>query len=208
MSCLLFDLAIEPLAAAFRLSTLRGIEVPGAQERLIAKLFADDTTVYLSEEDDYSEMESITSKWCRASRAKFNTSKTEVLPMGTAEYRAKLIEGRAMNPSSAQIPESVHIVKDGEAIRTLGAWIGNNAPEATPWTAILRTIESRLEKWSQGHPTLNGRRLIVGMELGGRTQFLAMAQGMPKEVEKKLTDMAVNFMWKGDKHPRIAREVL
>lgn len=208
MSCLLFDLAIEPLAAAFRASTLRGITIPGEQERLIAKLFADDTTVYLSEDDDYEEMELITTKWCRASRAKFNTSKTEVLPMGSRDYREKLIQTRRTNEASTRIPDSVHIVKEGEAIRSLGAWIGNNAPEATPWTAIVRTIECRLERWSQGHPTLNGRRLIVGMEFGGRTQFLAMAQGMPKAVEKTLMDMAVKFIWKGDKHPRVAREVL
>ncbi|EIW54962.1 uncharacterized protein TRAVEDRAFT_130382, partial [Trametes versicolor FP-101664 SS1] len=208
MSCLLFDLAIEPLAASFRSSTLRGISVPGGQERLIAKLFADDTTVYLSEDDDYEEMEAITSKWCRASRAKFNTSKTEVLPMGSLEYRTRLVQSRKMNGASTRIPESVHIVKEGEAIRSLGAWIGNNAPEATPWTAIIRTIECRLDKWSQGNPTLKGRRLIAGMEFGGRTQFLAMAQGMPAEVEKKLTDMAISFIWNGDKHPRIARDVL
>ncbi|KAJ8454091.1 hypothetical protein ONZ51_g13231 [Trametes cubensis] len=60
MSCLLFDFAIEPLAAAFRSSSLKGFPVPGSTERLVAKLFADDTTVFLSEEDDYTIVEDIT----------------------------------------------------------------------------------------------------------------------------------------------------
>jgi len=56
LSCLLFDLAIEPLAASLRASRLRGYEVPGAIERLIATLFADDTTTYLSKHDRFSDL--------------------------------------------------------------------------------------------------------------------------------------------------------
>ncbi len=57
MSCLLFDLAIEPLAALFRRSSLKGIDLPGARGRLLAKLFADDTTVYLSKDDNFQEVD-------------------------------------------------------------------------------------------------------------------------------------------------------
>lgn len=49
LSCLLFDLAIEPLAASLRASNLAGYNIPGADERLIATLFADDTTNLLEE---------------------------------------------------------------------------------------------------------------------------------------------------------------
>lgn len=45
MSCLLFDLAIEPLAEMLRQSNLKGIKVPQMATRLVCKLFADDTQI-------------------------------------------------------------------------------------------------------------------------------------------------------------------
>ncbi|KAI9068534.1 hypothetical protein FKP32DRAFT_1526240, partial [Trametes sanguinea] len=82
MSCLLFNLAIEPLAHALRRSTLRGFQLPGIADRLITTLFADDTTVYLDKDDDYDDLLRILERWCRASGAKFNVNKTEHIPLG------------------------------------------------------------------------------------------------------------------------------
>ncbi|KAL1937522.1 hypothetical protein VTO73DRAFT_13108 [Trametes versicolor] len=132
MSCLLFDFAIEPLACALRQSPLRGILIPGDVDRLIATLFADDTTVFLGEGDDYDEAIAPTTVWCRAARARFNLEKTEVIPVGSAEYRESVIRTRKLSAASQPIPENVHIVKEGEAVRSLGAWIGNGADEAVP----------------------------------------------------------------------------
>ena len=57
MSCLLFILAIEPLAEALRKSELRGLTIPGVQERLVMTMFADDTTVYLHKLDPFPVVE-------------------------------------------------------------------------------------------------------------------------------------------------------
>ncbi|KAL1945539.1 hypothetical protein VTO73DRAFT_2390 [Trametes versicolor] len=208
MSCLLFDIAIEPLAATLRASELRGITLPGTPGRLITKLFADDTTVFLHEDDDYAEVDRITSVWCKGSRARFNMEKTELIPLGSPAYRKSLVETRRMKPSTHPIPQTVKIVHDGEAVRTLGAWIGNNTEAATPWNVIINTLEANLEKWNARRPTMHGRKLIVGMEVGSRTQFLAMAQGMPERIENRLRRMISNFMWNGDRHPRIGCETL
>ncbi len=59
LSCLLFDLAIEPLAQMLKDSHLEGFQLPNVRERIITMLFADDTTVYLSERDDYRVLQ----KW-------------------------------------------------------------------------------------------------------------------------------------------------
>lgn len=87
LSCLLFDLAIEPLAEMLRKSDLTGYQIPGARDRLITTLFADDTTVYLSEGDSVASLEEMLDKWCKASGAKFNLDKTEIIPIGTEKYR-------------------------------------------------------------------------------------------------------------------------
>ncbi len=52
------------------------MELPGMTERLLVKLFADDTTVYLSEEDDFEELQETLDGWCVASTARFNVAKT------------------------------------------------------------------------------------------------------------------------------------
>ena len=69
MSCLLFDIAIEPLSNMLRLSNLKGFEIPGVENKLITTLFADDTTVFLSQFDKFTDLESILNKWCIASGA-------------------------------------------------------------------------------------------------------------------------------------------
>ena len=88
LSCLLFNLAIEPLAASLRNSPdLEGFPIPGAATNVVVNLYADDTTVYLSESDRYDTLEYILTRWCRTSGAKFNVEKTEVIPIGTKQHR-------------------------------------------------------------------------------------------------------------------------
>ncbi|EIW58329.1 uncharacterized protein TRAVEDRAFT_100218, partial [Trametes versicolor FP-101664 SS1] len=87
LSCLLFDLAIEPLSAMIRNSPLKGMNIPTSGSALKATLFADDTTVYLSEEDDFQVLQSVLDTWCSAAKARFNIGKTEIIPLGSREFR-------------------------------------------------------------------------------------------------------------------------
>ncbi|KAI9070085.1 hypothetical protein FKP32DRAFT_1690599 [Trametes sanguinea] len=180
-----------------RASPLRGLQIPGIVDRLVAKLFADDTTVFLHEEDDYGTMENETAVWCRGSRARFNDTKTEIVPIGSPSYRARVLNDRRLRPQADLLPNGVRVVPDGTAVRLLGAWVGNKVDSAAPWGRIVDTLEDVLARWGKRNPTLHGRKLIVGMEVAGRTQFLARAQGMPAAVEKRFTKMISDFMWKG-----------
>ena len=88
LSCLLFDLAIEPLAASIRNSQLiEGFQIPNTNHTVKVNLYADDTTVYLASSDKYMDLEAILNKWCKASGARFNREKTEIIPIGTIEHR-------------------------------------------------------------------------------------------------------------------------
>lgn len=66
LSCLLFNLAIEPMAEMICTSSLKGITVPGLEYRIIVTLFANDTTVYLSAKDNFKDLEDILDSWCTA----------------------------------------------------------------------------------------------------------------------------------------------
>jgi ribonuclease HI len=210
LSCALFDLAIELLAC--RLCSdprLQGYKIPGTEDKLITSLFADDTNIYLSENDSMDDVQIILDEWCQASGAKFNIGKTEIIPMGTPEHRNQVITSQKLNPQDqTRFDDRIRIANDGEATRSLGAWIGNNTNDAAPWEPIIDKAHKCLALWNKSHPTLLGRKLIAQMIIGGLTQFLTMAQGMPKRIESVLTKMIRNFMWNDSSIPKIALETL
>lgn len=195
MSCILFDLAIEPLAASMQNSTLRGYEIPGCEEKLVANLFADDTTTFLSERDDMGTLQTLLDDWCIAAKAKFNISKTEMIPIETKEFRVKVTTTRRTRDGGDQIPNHMHIVTEGESVRILGAWFGNEADAAQPWAPIPEKIDAALENWSHSNPGMQGRKHIIQMVVGGMTQYLTQVQRMPKNIEKRLTKRIRKYMW-------------
>ncbi|EJD46005.1 hypothetical protein AURDEDRAFT_29686, partial [Auricularia subglabra TFB-10046 SS5] len=180
-----------------RVSPLRGYNFEGMTEKLIASLYADDTTVYLSEHDDYDTLMAILDVWCGASGAKFNTGKTEIIPLGKETYRQALIDTRRLNPDSVPILDGVWIARDGEATRILGAWPGNNVREANAWSVILDKTRAALKRWENMKPTLIGKSMLSHAFIGGFSQYLMAAQGMPIRIECKLEKMTLDFFWSG-----------
>ena len=210
LSCALFDLAIEPLACRLRTDRrLRGYNIPGSEEKLITTLFADDTNLYLSKYDKMDDVQEILKEWCLASGAKFNIEKMEIIPIGTPEHRAQIVQTRKLNAQDqTTLDERIKIANDGEATRSLGAWIGNNTNDITPWEPIIDKTHKTLNIWNKSHPTILGRKIIIQAIIGGYTQFLTMAQGMPKHIESAFVRIIRNFMWNDSTNPRIALETL
>ncbi|KAI0818753.1 hypothetical protein BC629DRAFT_1579259 [Irpex lacteus] len=191
-----------------RQSNLRGFNIPNAPKRKITSLFADDTTIFLSEHDEYNALESILDTWCLASQAKFNKDKTIAIPIGHANYRSGVIETRALTPGTTPLPMDVALIPDGEATRQLGAWVGNKTNAETPWTPILEKINMTLHRWNKYKPTLKGKRLIVQMIVAGMTQYLTKVQGMPKTTENTVKITIRDFIWNGAKVPPVNMETL
>ncbi|EJD36956.1 hypothetical protein AURDEDRAFT_32030, partial [Auricularia subglabra TFB-10046 SS5] len=185
-----------------RASTLRGYEVEGLTEKLIASLYADDTTVYLAETDSYAQLNQILSRWCLASGARFNIAKTEIIPLGTTEYRTRLIDTRRLNEADEQIQAGIRIARDQEPTRILGTWPGNKVHTANAWSLMLDKIQGSLDRWDRKNPTLNGRSIISQVVAGGYSQYLTAAQGMPAKVEQRLDRMVTDFLWSSpSRHP-------
>lgn len=211
LSCPLFDLAIEPLACLFRKDPeVHGLNIPGLLEKIIIRLFADDTNLYLSKRDRVDHIQKILERWCKASGAKFNIDKTEIIPFGTETYEQRTLTTRKINQEDQEtVPENIRITEDGgEAVRILGAWIGNKTEDHTPWENIINKVEEKLTRWEKIHPMLNGRRLITQAIIGGHTQFLTKAQGMPTKIEETISKMITKFIWQDDSSPRIAIDTL
>jgi len=137
ISCLLYDIAIEPLAESIRQSSLRGFRIQGLDKQILVSLFADDTLVDMNKNDNKETL--AIKNFCEVSTAKFNDEKSEILPMGTKEYRDNMIRMRTMNKTTNnKIDQAIRIVEDKDSLRTLGAYIGNNNETSIQWEAILK----------------------------------------------------------------------
>jgi len=147
LSCPLFDLAIEPLACKIRNDPLiRGINIPTAPWNPKIAMFADDTTLFLSKFDRLDNVHESLEHWCTVSEAKFNTEKTEIIPIGSKDYRVTVITTRKINQLDCEpLNNHIHIAHDDEAVRSLGAWIGNNTEAMEPWEPILDKIKKDLD---------------------------------------------------------------
>ncbi|KAJ7131491.1 hypothetical protein C8R43DRAFT_837046, partial [Mycena crocata] len=191
-----------------RKSELKGYNIPGVLDKVITKLFADDTTVYLFEGDNFADLQEILDKWCIASSAKFNVGKTEVIPIGSEEHRQAVIESRKLNEHDMVLPDNIHLAKDGEGVRILGAQVGNKVNISATWTPTIEKIDSALERWGRSHPTLEARRHITQITFGSMTQYRTQVNGMPKEVEKLLIKKQRDFIWAGKKSSPVQKEML
>ena len=173
ISCLLFNLAIEPLSQMIRSApNLRGLttsEANGHTHRLIVSLFADDTSVFLSKFDSFLDLEGILSTWCLASGARFNVHKTVIIPLGPEDYRHSLITSRKLDSTvDDTIDDNIRILQDGHSTRYLGAHIGNHTDSSGIWSSHIEKINTALDRWDRIHPTLQGRAHVIRMVVGGR----------------------------------------
>ena len=194
MSCLLYDIAIEPLAESIRKSSLKGFKIQGLEERVLVSLFADDTLVYINEDDNKKTLEQAIKNFCKASTAKFNDEKSEVLPIGTKEYRNSIIKTRTVNKTDdGKLDQAIRIIEDKDSLRTLGAYIGNNSETSVQWETILKKQSRILKGWSKTSLSLKGKELILKALIQSRALYLAMANEMPKSIAQRMTRQMKSF---------------
>ncbi|KAJ7150818.1 hypothetical protein C8R43DRAFT_951252 [Mycena crocata] len=106
------------------------------------------------------------------------------------------------------MPDTVHIAKEGESVRILGAQVGNGVESHAIWTPTIEKIDAALERWGRSHPTLEARRHIAQITFGSMTQYKTQVNGMPKSVERILIKKQRDFIWAGSKSSPVQREML
>ncbi|KZT21729.1 hypothetical protein NEOLEDRAFT_1221723, partial [Neolentinus lepideus HHB14362 ss-1] len=183
---------------------LQGYSIPGIKDKILITLFADDTTIYLKQTNCYNDLQTILTCWCCASGAKFNAEKTEIIPIGTETHCSLILANRQLHPDDAPLPLSIHIAKDGEAICSLGAWIGNNVNNISPWEPVIDKISLTLSRFQRSHPTLTSKTIMVQWSIGGMSQYLAKVHGMPQNIEDALEKLTHAFIWTNPSHPPIS----
>lgn len=200
MSCLLYNLAIEPLAIMLRNSKLKGFKINGTEDPVKVTLFADDTIVYMRQDDDFRELNKVLDRFCEASTAKFNLEKTEFLPIGTKEHRQEVIKERRLNKLPGnQIEAGMTIIEDGTSMRTLGAWIGNETNQEPQWNKIMEEQEKRMDLWGKMNLSLKGKELILKAIVQSKAIFLATVNGISNRRAEEMNKKMRRFLWSGKK---------
>ncbi|KAF5320474.1 hypothetical protein D9611_010696 [Ephemerocybe angulata] len=196
-----FRIRRGPLAEMLRSSDLRGLHFPCLSKRLLTCLFADDTTVFLSDSDDLVYLQSLLDTWCIVSGTKFNISKTVIIPVGAPEYREWVRTHRRLKPGGIPIPPDMHIAQKGEPVRILGAYYGDSISIDDVWKPIVEKVRCTLARWDRSRPTIRGRAQAANIMVGGYTQYLVKVQGMSESTLRVLEEAVDDFVYakKGEK---------
>ena len=176
MSCLLYNLAIKPLLENIRSSPLKGFNISNDLEKVLVKAYADNTTVYIGPDDNPSDLMECLDLFCRASTAKFNDQKTEIIPLGSKEARITTIRTRKFNRWN--IEDNVRIAQEGEATHILGSWQGHGINIQAKWNEMLEKQQKTMKLWNQSYPSATGRVLIAKALVVSLAYYLMTVNGI------------------------------
>ncbi|KZT17927.1 hypothetical protein NEOLEDRAFT_1081776, partial [Neolentinus lepideus HHB14362 ss-1] len=182
-----------------RQSGLKGFKIDGIEERVIVSLFADDTLVYLHENDKLEELTKILDTFCEASTAKFNLNKTEYLPIGSPLHRDRVKTTGLLNKDQ-EIPVPKDTIKgDASPMRTLGCWVGYNIDITEKWKKIENNQEATIAIWDQINPSLYARPMVIKGVVESQGHFLTRVNTCPPHIAKRMNYRARTFLWRGKK---------
>ena len=145
LSPTLFALCIEALGNLIRSNPeFIGCDIPRAGQFKISK-FADDTTFIISNQQDHDIARAAIITYERATAAKANVSKTEILPIGPDTHSES-------NP----LITDISLLPFNTDVRFLGIKIGNNVNTEAIWHERILALEKNLFLWSQKYLTYEG----------------------------------------------------
>jgi len=197
MSCLLYNLAIEPMIEFIRQSPLKGFRINDSLTRVLIKVYADDTTVFLGPEDDSADLQRCLDVFCKASTARFNNLKTEIIPLGSTEDRENLIQSRELN--GWRIPDEIRIAQDSEATRILGSWQGSNIDMQEKWNEIMERQQKTINRWNHLYPSVTGRVLLAKSLVISLAQYFMTVNGISQRNLTTMEKSIRQFIWNSKK---------
>lgn len=190
MSALLYILAAEPLNLLLKNSTLRGIDIKGTKMTSLIYQHADDTTLTLAEEKSVLKCFEVLDIYCKATGAKVNVEKSEVL----------VINASINTLSSLNLPL---LIKD-DFVEILGVALGGDKKtcEHINWRKKIDKIQNVLNLWKQRHLTLRGKAVVIQTLLLSRVWYVLNVMPLPDWVERELKKCCSSFLW-DNKPPQI-----
>jgi len=196
LSAMLYVLCAEPL---FQISSAKlidyGITIPLTETKSIMYQHADDSTITVSKYIALNEVLNIYDVYGKASGAKLNSAKSEILPVG------KGVGNKSLHNSNLKIVYGT--------IEVLGVFLGPDRDKCAllNWTSNIEKSKSLLGWWRQRDLTLNGKAIVLNSLIMSRFWYILSTQPLPINIEKQIKCIIQTFLWDG-KPSKIAYDTL
>lgn len=193
LSALLYSLVAEPLAYTINNDDLiKGIWTPAGNQIKIMQ-YADDVNICVKTSSCINKVLDHIKKYERASGAKINTKKTELMVFGPCNVPADMWGFKK--------------IEDERKI--LGIYIGKNEKSATDktWNEVLVKIKNLLNLWYARGLALKGKVIVVNALILSKINHILGSCELPTWVFNRLNAAVATFFWKG-KGNSIARKTL
>ena len=192
LSPLLFSICAEGLAALVRNnSALKGIVLPDGQSCVKIIQHADDTSLFVGNDNDFRVIDGIFSVYSKGSGSKINVEKSKGLWLGSWKMRVD-------KPCGFQW---------GNKLKILGIYFGSDVTPVDSWEPRISKMQGTLNKWSRRSLTYNGKAVIVNSFVGASLNYVGSVVPCPDHLIKKMSTMIWHFFWDG-KIDRIKRSTI
>jgi len=191
ISALLFVLTMEPLNQAIRnTNDIRGIQIHNSNKISLLYQHADDTTLTVSDKQSIYKTFDILEKYGRASGAKVNKQKSEIMKLGVGDIEAEGID-------------KLEIKKCYGIIQVLGTYLGNDRKqcEESNWRDKVTKTKTILNMWKMRKLTIQGRAIVISSLLLSKLWYVLMTQPIPDWAEKEIRKTCLEFLWMKKSYP-------
>lgn len=183
LSALLYSIIAEPLASLIKNDKeIRGIQIPFGGVSVIHQ-FADDTTFTVRDIESVKRIKTQMEKYGKASGAKINVDKSEIMSIGGVEIR--------------EFDAPFKIAKDH--LKILGVNIGANVKEArdATWAGVINKIKQVLQFWKQRELRLRGKVVVANSLILTKCNYMLGAMEMPDWALNEIKEIVNTFVWGG-----------
>ena len=193
LSALLYSLSAEPLAALLAQNGgIKGIELPDGNTSLIYQ-YADDTTVTVKDRESVGEVLRCVEQYGRASGAKVNLEKSEIMYVG----------GDRIERCEVELKERKDFIK----VLGVNLGIADKEGRDVQYEGLVNSIKKTLSFWKMRGLKLKGKVIVVNGLVISKFVYVMNVLDVPVKVSKEVERMVSEFLW-GGKGVRIAREIL
>ena len=184
LSPLIFVIGVEILGLCIRQSpNIKGIILGEGMENIKIKQYADDTTLFLSDNEDLRQAMELIEHFTEISGLELNKSKS----------LAMKLKG---SPDNAPIYEDI---ASTDEIKILGIYFRNDIPVskvAKNWESRIDKITRLLNLWTKRNLSIVGKIIILKTFIMSQLTYLMQSCYIPKEVLEELNRMFFRFIWR------------
>jgi hypothetical protein len=192
LSPLLYVLTMEPFADTIRRNpTYKGLDLPGLNNELRISQYADDTTLFVGNEQSIQLGLELAQQFGEVSGAKINVEKTCGLWAGAWRNRSDK-------------PFGINWVKEK---KLLGIMLGQRDSGDKNWENILNKFKKTVDMVMDRKLSIYGRAMMLNTLAISKVVYVGSVQHMPDEYMNKFNKILYTYIW-NKKQEVIKREAL